>query len=91
MAKKTKQPPRDSVATLVERDLTALAAAHHLPEGYGLDQSAAELATLLTRGGKAPLLAGEAGVGKSAVVQELARRIAQGNVPEASRARACSS
>ncbi|MFZ5444588.1 MAG: AAA family ATPase [Myxococcota bacterium] len=82
MARKNKQPSRDTTETLVERDLSALAQAHKLPEGYGLDQAAAELATLLTRGGKAPLLAGDAGVGKSAVVQELARRIAQGNVPE---------
>lgn len=82
MVKKTRTPTRDSAETLIERDLTALATAGRLPEGYGLDQSAAELATLLTRGGKAPLLAGEAGVGKSAVVQELARRVVQGNVPE---------
>lgn len=82
MAKKTRQSDRDSAATLVERDLTALATARTLPEGYGLDQHAAELATLLTRGGKAPLLAGDAGVGKSAIVQELARRIVQGNAPE---------
>lgn len=81
MGKKIRQSARDSSQTLVERDLSALAAARKLPEGYGLDQSAAELATLLTRGGKAPLLAGESGVGKSAVVQELARRISQGNVP----------
>ena len=83
MAKKSKHSTRASAETLVERDLTALATARKLPEGYGLDQSAAELGTLLTRGGKAPLLAGEAGVGKSAVVQELARRIVQGNAPEA--------
>lgn len=82
MAKKTRQSDRDSAATLVERDLTALATARTLPEGYGLDQQAAELATLLTRGGKAPLLAGDAGVGKSAIVQELARRVVQGNAPE---------
>lgn len=82
MAKRQTQGSRDSAETLVERDLTALATARKLPEGYGLDQSAAELATLLTRGGKAPLLAGETGVGKSAIVQELARRIVQGNVPE---------
>lgn len=82
MAKKNKQVSRDSSETLIERDLTALAIAHKLPEGYGLEQAAAELATLLTRGGKAPLLAGDTGVGKSAVVQELARRIAQGNAPE---------
>ncbi len=72
----------DGLATLVERDLTALANAGTLPIGHGLEQAAAELVTLLTRGGKSPLLAGDQGVGKSAIVQEVARRIAQGNVPE---------
>lgn len=81
MAKK-KDKSSESPSSLVERDLTALAAARALPEGYGIEQQAAELATLLTRGGKAPLLAGDAGVGKSAIVQELARRIFQGSVPE---------
>jgi ATP-dependent Clp protease ATP-binding subunit ClpC len=82
MAKKSKHTTRDAGETLVERDLTALASAQQLPEGHGLDQAAAELATLLTRGGKAPLVAGEPGVGKSAIVQELARRLVQGNAPE---------
>ncbi len=72
---------QSTLSTLVERDLTALATAGALPVGHGLDQSAAELATLLTRGGKAPLLAGDQGVGKTAIVQELARRIVAGNVP----------
>ena len=72
----------DGLATLVERDLTALANSGTLPIGHGLEQAAAELVTLLTRGGKSPLLAGDQGVGKSAIVQEVARRIAQGNVPE---------
>jgi ATP-dependent Clp protease ATP-binding subunit ClpA len=85
MAKKKRraQGAGSDAATLVERDLTAQARAGTLPVGHGLDQSAAELATLLTRGDKAPLLAGEQGVGKSAIVQELARRIVQGNVPPA--------
>jgi ATP-dependent Clp protease ATP-binding subunit ClpC len=72
----------EAASALVERDLTALAAKGALPMGHGLEQAAAELATLLTRGGKSPLLAGDQGVGKSAVVQELARRIHQKNVPE---------
>lgn len=76
---KAKAPSRES---LIERDLTALAQAGKLPAGHGLDQSAGELAALLTRGGKSPLLAGEPGVGKTAIVQELARRVAQGNAPE---------
>jgi len=82
MAKRRGQGGVDGITTLIERDLSAMAKAGRLPSGHGLDQPAAELATLVTRGEKAPLLAGEAGVGKTAIVQELARRIEQGNVPE---------
>lgn len=82
VARRRDQGTTDGITTLVERDLSALAGAGRLPSGHGLDQPAAELATLVTRGEKAPLLSGEAGVGKTAIVQELARRIAQGNVPE---------
>lgn len=70
------------LAALIERDLTALARDHKLPEGHGLEQEAAEVATLLTHGAKAPLLAGDGGVGKTAIVQELARRIVLGTVPD---------
>ncbi len=83
MAKKKKSTSSpDGWLALVERDLTALARDGKLPTGHGLDQAAVELGTLLTRGGKAPLIAGEAGVGKSAIVQELARRITLGSAPE---------
>jgi ATP-dependent Clp protease ATP-binding subunit ClpA/protein subunit release factor B len=83
MAKrKTRTEGPDAWLALVERDLTNLAKDGKLPVGHGLEQAAADVATLLTRGGKAPLLAGDQGVGKSAIVQELARRIASGNVPE---------
>ena len=83
MAKKKRAPgEEEGITTLIERDLSALAKLGRLPVGHGLDQSAAEVATLLTRGGKAPLLSGEAGVGKTAIVQELARRIEEGKVPE---------
>jgi hypothetical protein len=80
--KKARTDSPDGWLALVERDLTALGKDGKLPTGHGLDQAANELATLLTRGGKAPLLAGEPGVGKSAIVQELARRIVLGNAPE---------
>ncbi len=73
----------DGLATLVERDLTALAKLGKLTLSHGLEQPAAEVVTLLTRGGKSPLLAGEQGVGKSAIVQEVARRIVENNVPDA--------
>ncbi len=82
MAKKKRDHSDEGITTLIERDLSALAKQNVLAVGHGLDQFAADLATLLTRGGKAPLLSGEAGVGKTAIVQELARRIEQGNVPE---------
>jgi ATP-dependent Clp protease ATP-binding subunit ClpA len=82
MPKKKRVRSDEGLATLIERDLSSLARANALPVGHGLDQPAADLATLLTRGGKAPLLSGDAGVGKTAIVQELARRIEQGNVPE---------
>lgn len=68
----------EGYSTLIERDLSALAKEGKLPLGHGLDKEVAEVASLLGQGGKAPLLAGELGVGKSAIVCELARRIAQG-------------
>ncbi|MCA2981021.1 MAG: AAA family ATPase [Myxococcaceae bacterium] len=81
--KKARTAGPDGWLALVERDLTALARAGTLPAGHGLDQAASDVATLLTRGDKAPLLAGDQGVGKTAIVQELARRVAQGTVPPA--------
>ncbi len=84
MSKKGKTPHAqdETLAALVERDLVGLAAQGRLPTGHGLDQAVTELLAVLTRGGKAPLLAGEEGIGKSAIVGELARRIHQGLVPE---------
>lgn len=70
----------ETVAALIERDLTALARDGRLPVGHGLDGPVSEVASLLTRGGKSPLLGGDPGVGKSAIVQELARRIASGSL-----------
>ncbi|MBX7100058.1 MAG: AAA family ATPase [Myxococcaceae bacterium] len=75
MAKRQKSPPSESDFTpLVERDFTALARAGALSPSWGLEESVAEVASLLGQGGKSPLLAGEMGVGKSAIVQELARK-----------------
>ncbi|HVG58400.1 MAG TPA: AAA family ATPase [Hyalangium sp.] len=65
---------------LIDRDLTALARDGKLPPAHGVDSAVAEVLGLLTRGGKHPLLSGEPGVGKSALVQEVARRIAEGRV-----------
>jgi ATP-dependent Clp protease ATP-binding subunit ClpC len=68
---------------LIDRDLTALAREAKLPPAHGVDAAVSEVLGLLTRGGKHPLLAGEPGVGKSALVQEVARRIAEGRVDAA--------
>jgi ATP-dependent Clp protease ATP-binding subunit ClpA/protein subunit release factor A len=71
------------VERYIDRDLTALAREGRLPEAYGTDGAVAEVLALLQRGGKHPLLSGEAGVGKTALVQELARRLAEGRVDAA--------
>jgi len=68
---------------LIDRDLTALARDGKLTPAHGVDATVAEVLGLLTRGGKHPLLSGEPGVGKSALVQEVARRIAEGRVDAA--------
>lgn len=80
--KKRSVDSEEGYSTLIERDFTALARAGSLPIGHGLDGQVAEVASLLTRGGKAPLLAGDQGVGKSALVQELARRATEGLLGE---------
>src|SRR5437773_9680504 len=73
----------EGFTTLIERDFTALAREGKLPVGHGVDAQVAEVQSLLSRGGKAPLLAGDQGVGKSAIVQELARRAVAGLLGEA--------
>jgi ATP-dependent Clp protease ATP-binding subunit ClpA len=65
---------------LIDRDLTALAREGKLPPAHGVDGPVSEVLGLLSRGGKHPLLSGDTGVGKSALVQEVARRIAGGLV-----------
>jgi len=84
MSRKKRTPDsEEGFSTLIERDFTALARAGTLPVGHGLDVQVSEIASLLSRGGKAPLLAGDQGVGKSALVQELARRATEGLLGEA--------
>ena len=50
-AKSATAQSSDGLATLVERDLTALAGAGKLTPNHGLEQPAADVVTLLTRGG----------------------------------------
>jgi ATP-dependent Clp protease ATP-binding subunit ClpB len=82
----------DAAATdVLERyatDLTARAAAGRLDPCIGRDDELRRMMEILGRRRKNnPVLIGEPGVGKSAIVEGLAQRIAAGDVPDALRGR----
>jgi ATP-dependent Clp protease ATP-binding subunit ClpC len=88
MARPSRTRSPEDVARLIERDLTALARAGKLTPAYGIDGLVGEVLALVVRGGKTPLLSGDTGVGKTAIVQEIARRIVEGRAgPELQTAR----
>lgn len=65
------------------RDLTQLAAAGKLDPVIGRDEEIRRVMQILTRRTKNnPILVGEAGVGKTAVAEGVAQRIAAGDVPD---------
>lgn len=70
-------------ATPWTRDLTQLARDGRLQPAIGRDQEFKQMArTLLQSGKNSPILVGDAGVGKTAIVEGLAVRLATGRVPE---------
>jgi len=83
-----RRPTRTPLLDRYGRDLTALAHEGRIDPVIGRQDEIRRVIQILARKGKSnPVIIGEAGVGKTAVVYGLALRIARGEVPQAMRDR----
>ncbi len=83
VAEAPKEVKKFKFLTKYTRSLTALAKQNKLDPVIGRDEEISRIVQILSRRTKNnPILIGEAGVGKTAIAEGLAIRIASGNVPE---------
>ncbi|MCP3918524.1 MAG: ATP-dependent Clp protease ATP-binding subunit [bacterium] len=82
--KRSKKTARVRLQDWIERDLTALAKRGELTDTHGLERELGRIETIVD-GGRSPVVVGDSGVGKTALIEMLARRAAGGDGPRSLR------